>query len=92
MSSIELIKAGEVDEVDLLEYITDNDIEVAIAAAESDLATEPILDIAAHDRDARVRLAAVNNVHIGRNTLMLLKNDIDDEIARIAAKRLEGLG
>lgn len=91
MSAIEKIKAGGIDEAELLEYITDNDIEVAIAAAESELATGPILDIAAHDKDRRVRLAAVNNVHTGKDTLLLLAGDSDGEVAKIASVRLEAI-
>jgi hypothetical protein len=88
MNTIDMIKTGNIDEVDLLEYVTDNDINVAIAAAESDLATEPILDIAAHDNDKKVRLAAANNVHTGKKTLLLLAKDADSEIASIARERL----
>lgn len=84
-----MIKNGEVDEVDLLEYITDNDINVAIAAAESNIATAPILDIAAHDKDSAVRKAAVNNKNIGVQTLQYLLNDADEEIAMVARKRLK---
>ena len=60
MDIIRMIKNREVTEADLLEYVTDNNIDVAVAAAESDLATEPILDIAAHDKDRAVRKAATN--------------------------------
>lgn len=90
MNVLTQIKNGECDEVDLLEYITDNDIKVAIAAAESLVANEPILDIAARDRDRRVRLAAVCNPNIGRKTLEFLVNDSDDEIASRAKEILEG--
>ena len=72
MNIIQKIKNGEVDEVDLLEYITDNDIDVAIAAAESEIATEPILDIASRDKDRRVRKAVVCNKNIGVRTLKYL--------------------
>lgn len=88
MDIIEMIKAGLVDEEDLLEYITDNNIEVAVAAAESDLATEPILDIAAHDKDSRVRMAAVKNIHIGEKTLRYMVNDSDEKVAQNAIERL----
>lgn len=88
MDIIKMIKNREVDEVDLLEYITDNDINVAIAAAESDDATEPILDIAAHDKDSAVRKAAVNNKNIGAQTLQYLLKDKDEEIATLARERL----
>ena len=65
MDIIEKIKNGDVDELDLVEYVTDNDINIAIAAAESKLATEPILDIAAHDKNREVRLTAVRNPKTG---------------------------
>ncbi len=91
MNVIEQIKKGLVDEVELLEYVTDNDINIAIAAAESKFATEPILDIAAHDKDREVRLAAVKNSNTGIKTLKMLTKDIDSEIANIARLRLEGV-
>lgn len=90
MNALNRIKNGECDEVDLLGYITDNDIEVAIAAAESTMATEPILDIAARDRDKRVRAAALKNPNIGEKTIEYLANDLDVEIAEEAKKILEG--
>lgn len=90
MDIVKKIKNGEVDEVDLLEYITDNDINVAIAAAESDIATEPILDIAAHDKDKMVRMAAVKNKNTGIQTLQYLSKDDDEEIAMLAEVRLKG--
>lgn len=86
---INKIKSGNVDEDDLLEYITDNDIAVAIAAAESKYATEPILDIAAHDNDKTVRMAALKNSNIGINTLKFLCKDSDPEIANTAKLYLE---
>ena len=89
MSLIEQIKNGELDEVELLEYVTDNDINVAIAVAESSMATEPILDIAANDIDRRVRLAAVMNPNIGKQTLIRLTKDTDIEIATIAYQCLD---
>lgn len=90
MGIIERIKNREVDEMDLMEFITDNDIDIAIAAAESDIATEPILDIAAHDKDREVRMAAVNNKNTGMKTLQYLLKDSDREIARLAEERLVG--
>lgn len=86
---IERIKLNQVDDIELLEYVTDNDISIAIAAAESELATEEILDIAAHDKDSRVRKAAVCNLNIGKKTLEILLNDKDKTIAEIAMHRLE---
>ena len=90
MDIIRMIKNGEVTEADLLEYITDNDIDVAIAAAESDLATEPILDIAAHDKDRAVRKAAACNKNTGVKTLQYLSRDKDAEIADLSRQRLKG--
>ena len=90
MNTIEQIKSGKFDEIELLEYVTDNDVSVAIAVAESSMATEPILDIAANDLDKRVRLAAVKNPNIGKRTLVRLANDTDDEIADVANQRLTG--
>ena len=73
----------------MVEYVTDNDINIAIAAAESKLATEPILDIAAHDKDREVRLAAVRNPNMGIDTLKMLSKDNDFEISQIAKARIE---
>lgn len=84
---INKIKSGNIDEDDLLEYITDNDIAVAIA--ESKYATEPILDIVAHDNDKAVRMAALKNTNIGINTLKFLCKDSDPEIANTAKLYLE---
>ena len=89
MDILEYIRSGKADEVDLLEYVTDNDVEIAVAAAESPLATEPVIDIAAHDADRRVRYAAVRNPNIGLKTLRLLANDEDEDIACFAKARLE---
>ena len=88
MNLLDRIKNGMFDEADLLEFVTDNDVEVAIAAAESSNATEPILNIAARDKDKRVRLAAVNNRNIGMETLNYLVNDPDSEISEIAYNKL----
>ena len=68
--------------------VTDNDVNIAIAVAESKYATEPILDIAAHDKDRWVRLSAVKNVNMGTDTLMYLLKDKDVEIAQKAMERL----
>lgn len=89
MEILEYIRSGKADEADLLEYVTDNDVEIAIATAESPFATEPIIDIAAHDADCRVRYAAVRNPNIGLKTLRLLAKDEDEDIARFAKARLE---
>ena len=90
MDIIKMIRNGEVTEADLLEYVTDNDINVAITAAESGLATEPILDIAAHDKDRSVRKAAACNKNTGVQTLQYLSRDRDAEIADLARQRLKG--
>lgn len=93
MELIEKIKSGGLDEADLLEYVTDNDITIAIAVAGSAYATEPILDIAAHDADARVRSAALNNPNIGKETIQFLCSDRNVEIAnqaKIMLRRGEG--
>lgn len=89
MDLIEQIENGILDEVELLEYVTDNDVNVAVAVAKSSMATEPILDIAANDRDRRVRFAAVTNPNIGNNTLIRLTKDSDEEIAAIACQCLK---
>ena len=86
----ERIGKGLCDEVELLEYITDNNIEIAIAAAQSPIASGPILDIAARDRDEQVRLAALNNPNISYRTLVLLSNDPNREIAEKAKMILGG--
>jgi len=90
MDIIRMIKNREVTEADLLEYVTDNNIDVAVAAAESDLATEPILDIAAHDKDRAVRKAAACNKNTGVQTLQYLSRDRDEEIVALARQRLKG--
>lgn len=89
MNLIEQIKNGMLDEAELLEYVTDNDVNVAIAVAESTMATESILDIAANDLDKRVRFAAVTNPNISKNTLIRLTKDADNEIASIACQCLK---
>ena len=91
MSKDEILSAIEdrrLDEADLLELVTDNDFEIALAATRSPDSTGPILDIAAHDRDARIRLAAANNNNCGEKTLIFLSTDKNAEIASFAKKRL----
>ena len=90
MNVLDQIRSDNCDEVELLEYITDNNIEIAIAVAESKLATEPILDIAAMDNDRNVRYAALNNPNIGKRTLEKLTSDTDVEIAKKASELLGG--
>lgn len=89
MGIIELIKTGKFNELDLLEYVTSNDVDIAIAVAESEKATVPILDIAAHDKDKRVRLAAAQNPNTSKSTLELLLHDSDKDISDMATFRLE---
>lgn len=83
------IREGRLDEIDLLEYVTDNDIDIAEASAASINASAAILDIAARDKDVRVRMATVNNPNTEKHTLEVLSNDEDKEIANIAIRRLE---
>lgn len=82
------IKNGLLDEVELLECVTSDDLEVAIMAASSRWATEPIIDIAAHDLDRDVRMAALGNPNIGRKTILLLTEDKDRNIAMLAKEKL----
>lgn len=84
------IRNGNIDEADLLELVTDNDFDIAFAVANCKCSTEPILDIAAHDRDDRIRLAVVNNDNCGVRTLQYLEKDNNSEIASTATRRLKG--
>ena len=88
MSIINKINEGNVDEVDLLEFITSNDFEIALAAAESPLSSSPILAIAALDSDKRIRIAALKNKNMDDETVILLCNDPDTEVSSIAKKEL----
>lgn len=90
MNLIEKISAGLLDEASLLEYVTDNDVRIAIAVAQCPNATPSILDIAAHDSDSRVRCAALNNPHIRKETIEYLCADQDTEISTQAKRILEG--
>lgn len=90
LNIVEQIKQNLVSKEELFEYITDNDLEIAVAAASSHLADEIILDVAAHDKDREVRLAAVKNPNIGKSSLLFLSNDIDNDISLLAKKILEG--
>ena len=89
MGLIDEIKLGKVDESDLLEYVTSNDVDVAIAVASSKMATLPIIDIAAHYNDRRVRLAVITNKNIGNDTVLFLCDDKDDEVYRLARAERE---
>ena len=84
------IRDGNIDEADLLELVTNNDFDIALAVANCKCSTEPILDIAAHDRDDRIRLAVVNNDNCGVRTLQYLEKDSNHEIASVATGRLKG--
>lgn len=86
---INAIKTGKIDEVGLLNYVSDNDVSVAIAVAESPWSSPPILDIAAHDNDRRVRWAALNNKNIEMKTLRFLCNDNDLEISNRATELIK---
>ena len=90
MNLVEKIRAGFLDEASLLEYVTDNDIKIAIAVAQCPTATPAILDIAAHDSDPRVRRAALNNPRIGIETIKYLCADQEAEISTQAKIILEG--
>lgn len=84
MGIIDDIMSGNIDEVDLLEYVISNDLDVAIAAASCKVATETILDIAAQDSNKNVRRAAIMNPNIGDRTMLKLCSDIDIEISELA--------
>ena len=86
---IDKIRNGATEELDLLEFVTDNDPDIAIAVASAPNATPEILDIASRDNDYRVRMAAVNNRNVAKSTLVYLCNDLNKEIANIAICRLE---
>lgn len=85
---LSIINDGEIDELELLELVTDNDFDIALAVAKCSCSTEPILDIAAHDRDERIRFAVVNNPNCGTRTLEYLLRDNNPEIAALAVKHL----
>ena len=85
------IRDGKLDETDLLELVSDNDFDIALAVVNCEYSTEPILDIAAHDRDERIRLAVVNKESCGVRTLQYLQKDSNSEIASVAARRLKEL-
>jgi hypothetical protein len=85
---IKNIDMGYFDEVELLELVTENNYKIAIAVAESKYATEPILDIASHDKDRKIRLAALNNKNIGIDSIKFLIKDEDYEISQLAKEKL----
>lgn len=89
MDTITKIRNGEVDETELLEYVTSNDVELALAVACSDFATASILKIAAWDKDDKVRLAVINNKNTNDDTIRLLCNDEKIEIKYAAKEELK---
>lgn len=92
MNTIEKIKSGMVDEADLFEYITSNDFNIALTAAESPLATSSILNIAAIDNDERIRTAILKNKNISQETVLTLCNDLNSIVAALAKKEAERRG
>ena len=86
---ISLIIDGKLDEADLLELVSDNDFDIEFAVVKCEYSTEPILDIAAHDRDDRIRLAVVNKKGCSVRTLKYLLKDSNSEIASIIARRIK---
>lgn len=87
---INKISSNDVSIEDLFELITDNDLDVAIAAAKSEISNEQILDIGSLDQDRRVRLAVVNNPNVGHKTLLRLSKDTDLEVSELAKTKLKG--
>ena len=89
MSILDDIKAGKVDSADLFEYVSGNDVGLAIAAASAPNADGPTLELAAMDLDYRVRLAAAKNINTDKDTLDTLCLDENDEVAQQAQLTLE---
>lgn len=92
MDNIEKINLGNVNEADLFEYATSNDFMTALTAVSSPLATSVILDVAALDQDARIRIAALKNKKISDKTLLRLCNDNNSFVAKIAQEEAERRG
>jgi len=92
MNTIEKIKSGMVDESDLFEYITSNDFNIALAAAESPLATSIILNVAAMDNNERIRLAALKNKNVSLETVLKLCNDYHPTVAAFAKEEAKRRG
>lgn len=89
MQLIERIEQGLLEVDELLEYVTDNDVDIAIAVAKAPNVTEPILNIASHDKDVLVRKAVANNPNTTKKVLEYLLSDKDTEIVETAKRRLE---
>lgn len=81
-----------VDESDLFEYITSNNFNIALAAAESPLATSIILNVAALDTDDRIRLAALKNKNVSLETILKLCNDHNPTVAAFAKEEAKRRG
>lgn len=92
MNIIERIRSGQVSELELLDYITSNDFSIALAAAESPFASPSVLQIASHDNDSRIRLAALKNENIPTKAILFLCNDPDPFIAALAKEEAERRG
>ena len=88
MNIITKIRNGDVDEAELLECVTSNDIELVLAVSSSEFATPAILRIAAWDNDDQVRLAVARNKNTNDETIRLLCNDKNIEIANTAKEEL----
>lgn len=89
MNIVMKIKSGETDEFELLEYITSNDFDVALAATESPLASSKILKIAVKDKDERIRIAALRNKNISDELILMLCNDNNFSVASLARAEAE---
>lgn len=92
MNIVEKIRSGQVTELELLDYITNNDFSIALAAAESPLASSAVLQIASHDNDSRIRLAALKNKNIPSKAVLFLCHDQDSSIATLAKNEAERRG
>lgn len=92
MNIVEKIRSGQVTELELLDYITNNDFSIALAAAESPLASPAVLQIASHDNDSRIRLAALKNKNIPSKAVLFLCHDQDSSIATLAKNEAERRG
>lgn len=62
MNIVMKIKTGEIDEFELLENITNNAFDVALATAESPLASSNILKIAVGVKDERIQIEIIERV------------------------------
>lgn len=89
MGLLDDIRNGNMDDAELLELVTSNDLAVALAVADSEYAPRPVLDIAAHDKDRLVRLAVAGNSKTGLRTLAYLCSDRDGEVAQRARSEID---